>query len=138
MGEIPKFVSQVEQLHKEVPDKVSRQRRKQMEGNSNFHLVRPNFSRSDSVLRAEPKRVQHKMSLIWTRVQQVDSIFDNHTLRVNSLFNGAQFIIHLICTRFYQDAMLQTEDNIQGLFVGHLLLKHCKGKPSNEQVSLSQ
>jgi hypothetical protein len=64
LAESVKFTKQVEQLHKEVRDKVSRQRRKQMEAhNANTHLVQPNFAPGDYILRAEPKRVQHKLSL---------------------------------------------------------------------------
>jgi hypothetical protein len=60
-----KLTQQVEQLHKEVTDKVSRQRRKQMEAhNASTHLVPPNFFPGDYVLRAEPKRVQHKLTPI--------------------------------------------------------------------------
>jgi hypothetical protein len=65
LAESTKLSQQVEQLHKEVTDKVSRQRRKQMEAhNANAHLIQPNFSPGDYVLRAEPKRVQHKLTLI--------------------------------------------------------------------------
>jgi hypothetical protein len=65
------------------------------------------------VLRAEPKRVQHKLTLIWKGPYQVDKVFDNHTLRVNSLFNGSQFITHVTRTRLYQDALLQTAEDLQ-------------------------
>jgi hypothetical protein len=112
--ESAKLSKQVEQLHKEVTDKVSRQRRKQMEAhNANTHLVQPNFCVGDYVLRAEPKRVQHKLTLIWKGPFQVDKVFDNHTLRVNSLINGAQFITQLPRTRLYQDALLQTAEELQ-------------------------
>jgi hypothetical protein len=90
-----KLTNQVENLNNEVPEKVSSQRRKQMEAhNAHTHLVQPNFSPGDYVLRAEPKRFQHKLTLVWKGPYQVDKVFDNHTLRVNSLINGAQFIIH--------------------------------------------
>jgi hypothetical protein len=56
--------------------------------NANTHLVQPNFSPGDDVLRAESKRLQHKLTLIWKGPYQVDKVFDNHTLRVNSLING--------------------------------------------------
>jgi Integrase core domain/Integrase zinc binding domain len=114
LAESTKFALQVEQLHKEVTDKVSRQRRKQMEAhNANTHLVQPNFSPGDYVLRAEPKRVQHKLTLIWKGPYQVDKVFDNNTLRLNSLINGAQFITHVTRTRLYQDALLQTAEDLQ-------------------------
>jgi hypothetical protein len=114
LAESAKLTQKVEQLHKEVTDKVSRQRRKQMEAhNANTHLVQPNFSPGDYVLRAEPKRVQHKLTLICTGPDQVDKVFDNHTLRVNSLINGAQFITHVTRTRLYQDALLQTAEDLQ-------------------------
>jgi hypothetical protein len=109
-----KLTNQVEKLHKEVSEKVSRQRRKQMEAYyAHAHLVQPNFSPGDYVLRAEPKRFQHKLNLVWKGPYQVDIFFDNHTLRVNSLINGAQFIKHVTRTRFYQDAMLQTAEDLQ-------------------------
>jgi transposase InsO family protein len=58
LAEITTFTQQVEQLHKEVTDKVSRQRRKQMEAhNANTRLVQPNFSPGDYVVRAKPKSV---------------------------------------------------------------------------------
>jgi hypothetical protein len=76
-------------------------------------IVQPNFSPGDYVLRAEPKRFQHKLTLVWKGLYQVDKDFDNHTLRVNSLINGAQFITHVTRTRFYQVAMLQTAENLQ-------------------------
>jgi hypothetical protein len=66
-----------------VPEKVSRQRRK------------------------------HKLTLVWKGPYQVDKVFDNHTLRVTSLINGCQFITHVTRTRFYQDAMLQTSEDLQ-------------------------
>jgi hypothetical protein len=69
------------------------------------------------VLRAEPKRVQHKLPLIWKCPYQVDKIFDNHTVRVNSLINGAQFITHVTRARLYQDALLQTAEDLQA--AGH-------------------
>jgi hypothetical protein len=40
-------------------------------------------------------------------------LFDNHTLRVNSLINGTQFIAHVTRTRLYQDALLQTAEDLQ-------------------------
>jgi hypothetical protein len=106
--------NQVEKLHKEVSEKVSRQRRKQMEAhNAHTHLVQPNFSPGDYVFRAEPKRFQHKLTLVWQGPYQVDKIFDNHTLRVNSLINGAQFITQVTRTRCYQDAMVQAAEDLQ-------------------------
>jgi hypothetical protein len=81
--------------------------------NANTHLVQPNFCVGDYVLRAEPKRVQHKLTLIWKGPYQVDKVFDSHTLRVNSLINGAQFITHVTRTRLYQDALLQTAEGLQ-------------------------
>jgi hypothetical protein len=114
LAESTKRTQQVEQLHKEVTDKVSRQRRKQMEPhNATTHLVQPNFSPGDYVLRSEPKRVQHKLTLIWKGPYQVDEFVDNHTLRANSLTNGAQFITHVTRTRLSQDALLQTAEDIQ-------------------------
>jgi hypothetical protein len=114
LAESTKLSQQFEQLHKEVTDKVSRQRRKHMEAhNANTHLVQPNFCVGDYVLRAEPKRVQHKLTLIWNGPYQVDKVFDNHTLRVNSLINGAQFVTHVTRTRLYQDALLQTAEDLQ-------------------------
>jgi hypothetical protein len=53
------------------------------------------------------------LTFVWKGPYQVDKIFDNHTLRVNSLFNGAQFITHVTRTQFYQDAMLQTAEVLQ-------------------------
>jgi hypothetical protein len=112
LAESTKLTQQVEKLHKEVTDKA--QRRKQMVAhNANTHLVQPNFSPGDYVLRAEPKRVQHKLTLIWKCPYQVDKVFDNHTLRVNSLINGAQFITHVTRTRLCQDALLQTVEDLQ-------------------------
>jgi hypothetical protein len=81
--------------------------------NAHTHLVQPDFSPGDYVLRAEPKRFQHKLTLVWKGPYQVDKVFDNHTLRVNCLINGAQFITHVTLTRFYQDAMLQTAEDLQ-------------------------
>jgi hypothetical protein len=81
--------------------------------NAHTHLVQPNFSPGDYVLRAEPKRFRHKLTLVWKGPYQVDKVFDNHTLRVNSLTNGAQFITHVTRTRFYQDAMLQKAEDLQ-------------------------
>jgi hypothetical protein len=102
LAESTKLSNEVEKLHKEVSEKISRQRRKQMEAhNAHTHLVQPNFSPGDYVLRAEPKRFQHKLTLVWKGPYQVDNVFDNHTLRVNSLINGAQFITHVTRTRFY-------------------------------------
>jgi hypothetical protein len=97
-----------------VTDKVSRQRRRQMEAhNANTHLVQLNFYVGDYVLRAEPKRVQHKLTLIWKGPYQVDKVSDNHTLRINSLINGAQFVTHVTRTRLYQDALLKTAEDLQ-------------------------
>jgi hypothetical protein len=53
------------------------------------------------------------LTLVWKGPYQVDKVFDNHTLRVNSLINEAQFITHVTRTRFYQDAMLQTAEDFQ-------------------------
>jgi hypothetical protein len=90
LAESTKLTKQVEQLHKEVTDTVSRQRRKHMYAhNANTHLVQPNFPPGDYVLRAEPKRVHHKLTLIWKGPYQVYKVFDNHTLRVSSLINRA-------------------------------------------------
>jgi hypothetical protein len=114
LAESSKLTQQVEQLHKEVKDKVSRQRRQKMETrNANTHLVQPNFFPGDYVLRAEPKRVQHKLTLIWKGPYQVDKVFDNHTLRVNSLINRSQSITRVTRTRLYQDALLQTAEDLQ-------------------------
>jgi hypothetical protein len=114
LAESTKLTQQVEQLHKEVTGKVSRQRRKQMEAhNANTHVVQPNFYVDDYVLRAEPKRVQHKLTLVWKGPYQGDKVFDNHTLCVNSLINGAQFVTHVTKTRLYQDALLQTAEDLQ-------------------------
>jgi hypothetical protein len=83
LAESTKITNQVEKLHKEVSENVSRQRRKQVEAhNAHTHLVLPNFSPGDYVLRAEPKRFQHKLTLVWKGPYQVDKVFDNHTLRV--------------------------------------------------------
>jgi hypothetical protein len=65
------------------------------------------------VLRAEPKRVQHKLTLVRTGPYRVDKVFDNHTLVVSSLINGTQFITHVTRTRLYQDALLQTAEDLQ-------------------------
>jgi hypothetical protein len=56
-----------------------------MEAN-NAHpcLVQPNFSPGDYVLGAEPRLFQHKLTFVWKEPYQVDKVFDNHTLRVNS------------------------------------------------------
>jgi hypothetical protein len=98
--ESTKLTQQVEQLHNEGTEKVSRQRRKQMEAHTaNTHLAQPNFSPGDFVLRAEPKMVQHKLTLIWKGPYQIDKVFDNHTLRANSLLHGAQYITHVTRTR---------------------------------------
>jgi hypothetical protein len=43
---------------------------------------------------------------------QVDKAFDNHTLRVNSLINGAHFITHVTHNPFNQDAKLQTAEEL--------------------------
>jgi hypothetical protein len=102
LAESVKVTKQIEQLHKEATDKVSRHRRKQMHAhNANPHLEQPNFAPGDYVLRAEQKRVQHKLTIIWKGPYQVDKVFDNHTLRVNSLINGAQFIAHVTRTRLF-------------------------------------
>jgi hypothetical protein len=77
------------------------------------HLVQPNFSPGNYVLRAEPKRFQHKLTLVWQCPYQVDKVFDNRTFRVNNLINGAQFITHVTRTRIYKDAMLQTIEDLQ-------------------------
>jgi hypothetical protein len=92
--------------------------------NAKTHLVQPNFSRGDYVLRAEPKRVLHKLTLIWKGPYQVDKVFDNLTLRVNSLINEAQFITHVTRTRLYKDALLQLVEDLQAA-------AHCKKAPSN-------
>jgi hypothetical protein len=114
LTESTKLTQQVEQLHKEVTDKVSRQRRRQMEAHKvNTHLVQPNFCVGDYVLRAEPKRVQPKLILIWKGPYKVDKVFDNHTLGVNSLINGSQFVTHVTRTRLYQDPLLQTAEDVQ-------------------------
>jgi hypothetical protein len=114
LAESTNLTQQVEQLHKEVTDKVSRQRRKQMESHeADTHLLQHNFGRGDYVLRAEAKRVQHKLTIIWKGPYQVDKVFDNHTFRVNSLINGAQFITHVTRTRLHQDALLQTAKDLQ-------------------------
>jgi hypothetical protein len=114
LAESTKITNQVEKLHKEVSEKVSRQRRKQMQAhNAHTHIVQPNFTSGDYVLRAEPKRFQHELTLVWKGPYQVDRVFDNHALRVNSLINGAQFITRVTRTRFYQDAMLQTAEDLQ-------------------------
>jgi hypothetical protein len=114
LAESVKFTKQVEKLHKEVTEKVSRQRRKQMEvHNANTHLVQPNFAPGDYVLRAEPKRVQHKLSLIWKGPYQVNKVYDNNTLRVSSLINSSQFITHVSRTRLYKDALLQSSEDLE-------------------------
>jgi hypothetical protein len=114
LAESTKLSNQVEKLYKEVSEKVSRQLRKQMEPhNAHTHLVQPNFSPGDYVLRAEPRRFQHKLTLVWKGPYQVDKVFDNHTLRVNNLINEAQCITHVTRTRVYQDAMLQTAEDLQ-------------------------
>jgi hypothetical protein len=102
LAERIKLANQVEKIHKEVSEKVSRQRRKQIEAHyAHTHLVQPNFSPSNYVPRAEPKRFQHKLTLVWREPHQDDKVFDNHTLRVNSLINGAQFITDVTRTSFY-------------------------------------
>jgi hypothetical protein len=114
LAESTKLTQQVEQLHKEVTDKDSGQKRRQMEAhNANTHLVQANFYVGDYVFRAEPKRVQHKLTLIGKGPYQVDKVFDNHTLRVNSLINGAQFVTHVTRTHLYHDALLQTAEDLQ-------------------------
>jgi hypothetical protein len=141
LAESTKITQQVEQLHKEVTDKVSRQRRKQMEAhNANTQLVQPNFSPGDYVVRAEPKMVQHKLALIWKGPYQVGQVFDNHTLRVNSLINGAQFITHVTRTRLYQDALTAEDLQAAAYFnntiefivdkYGPLLKERTTGEPS--------
>jgi hypothetical protein len=114
LAESVNFTKQVEQLLKEVTKKVSQQRRKQMEAhNANTHLVQPNFAPGDYVLRAEPKRVQHKLSLIWKGPYKVDTVYDNNTLCVSSLISGAQFITHVIRTRLYKDALLHSNEDLE-------------------------
>jgi hypothetical protein len=118
LAESVKFSKQVEILHKEVTEKVSRQRRKQMEAhNANTHLVQPNFAPGLYVRRAEPKRVQHKLSLIWKGPYQVDKVYDDNTLRVNSLINSSQFITHVSRTRLYKDALLQSSEDLEASVV---------------------
>jgi Integrase core domain/Integrase zinc binding domain len=108
------LTNQVEKQHKEVSEKVSRQRRKQMEAyNAHTHLKQQNFSPGNYVLRAEPKLFQHKLTLVWKGPYQVDKVFDIHTLRVNSLINGAQCITNVTRTRFYHDGMLQKAEDLQ-------------------------
>jgi hypothetical protein len=46
-------------------------------------------------------------------VYQVDKVVDNHTLRVKSLIDGAQFITLVTRTSFYQGVMLQTAEILQ-------------------------
>jgi hypothetical protein len=75
--------------------------------------VQRNFSPGDYVLRAELRRFQHKLTLVWKECFQVDKVFDNHILSVHSQINGAQFITHVPRTRFYQDAMLQMAEDLQ-------------------------
>jgi hypothetical protein len=82
--------------------------------NARTHLVQPNFSPGDYVLRTEPRRFKNKLTLVWKGPYQVNKDLDNHTLRVNSLVNGAQFITHVTRTRYYQDAMLQNAEDLQG------------------------
>jgi hypothetical protein len=114
LAESTKLANQVEKLHTEVSEKVSRQRRKRMEAhNAHTHLVQPNFSPGDFVLKSGPRRFQHKLTLVWKGPYQVDKVFDNHTLRVNSLINGAQSIRHVTRTCFHQDAMLQTAKDLK-------------------------
>jgi hypothetical protein len=81
--------------------------------NAHTHLVQPNFSPGDYVLRTEPKCFEHKLTLFWKGPYQADKVFNNYTLRVKSLISGAQFITHVTRTRFYQDAMLQTAEDLQ-------------------------
>jgi hypothetical protein len=65
LAESTKLANQVEKLHKVVSQKVSRQRRKQMEAHdAHTHLVLPNFSPGDYVLRAEPRRFRHKLTFV--------------------------------------------------------------------------
>jgi hypothetical protein len=65
------------------------------------------------VLRAEPKRVQHKLSLIWKGPYQVDKVYGNNTLHVNSLISGSQFITHITRSRFYKDALLHSTEDLE-------------------------
>jgi hypothetical protein len=81
--------------------------------NANMHLVQPNFAPGENVLRAEPNQVQHMLSLIWKGPYQVDKVYNNNTLRVNSLISGAQFITHVTRTRFYKDALLQSTEDLE-------------------------
>jgi hypothetical protein len=81
--------------------------------NVNTHLVQPNFAPGDDVVRAEPKRVQRKLSLIWKGPYQVKKVYDNNTLRVNSLISGAQFITLVTSTRFYNGALLQSTEDLE-------------------------
>jgi hypothetical protein len=68
LAESIKLANQVEKIHKEVSEKVSRQRRKQMEAhNAHTHHVQPNFSPGENVLRAEPRLYQHKLTLVFER-----------------------------------------------------------------------
>jgi hypothetical protein len=108
--------------------------------NANTQLVQPNFSPGDYVVRAEPKMVQHKLTLIWKGPYQVGQVFDNHTLRVNSLINGAQFITHVTRTRLYQDALTAEDLQAAAYFnntiefivdkYGPLLKERTTGEPS--------
>jgi hypothetical protein len=83
--------------------------------NANTYLVQPNFAPGDYKLRAEPKKVQHKLSLIWKGPYQVDKVYDNNTLRVNSLISGSQFITRVTRTRFYKDALLQSTEDLEAV-----------------------
>jgi hypothetical protein len=74
--------------------------------NADTYLVQPNCAPGDYVLRAEPKRVQHKLSLICEGPPQVDKVYDNNILRIITLITGAQFITDVTRTRFYKDALL--------------------------------
>jgi hypothetical protein len=114
LAESVKFTKHADKLHNEVTDIVSRQRRKKMEAhNANKLLVQPIFDPGEYVLRAEPKRVHHKLSLIWKGLYQVVKVYDNNTLRVSSLISGAQFSTHVTRTHFYKDAIVQSTEDIE-------------------------
>jgi hypothetical protein len=40
-------------------------------------------------------------------------VYDNNTLRVNSLINSSQFITHISRTRLYKDALLQSSEDLE-------------------------
>jgi hypothetical protein len=81
--------------------------------NASTHLVQPNFSTGNYVLRAEPKRVQHKLSHFWTDPYQFDNVYDNNILRVSSFINGAQFITHVTGTRLYKDSLIHSSKDLE-------------------------